>query len=55
MEYIIIIKLDMVMQHHEPECDVEKVVWYLQGQGHNESSYDQIVTCFTASSELLIL
>ena len=33
--------LGMVMQHHEPECHGEKIVCYLQGQGHSEGSYDQ--------------
>ena len=45
----------MVMQHLEPECHVEKIVSYLQGQGNSEDSYSQNMTLSTISSELLIL
>ena len=48
-------KLDVVTWYHEPECDVEKSVCYLRGEGYNESSYDQNMTLYTISSELLIL
>ena len=49
-------ELGMVMQHQEPECHAgKKNVYYLQGQGHNECSYDQNTTLSTISSELLIL
>ena len=34
------------MQHHEPECHAEKVVCYLQGQGHSEGSYNQNMTLY---------
>ena len=36
----------MVVHHQEPEYQVKQLVCYLQGQGHNESSYDQNVTFF---------
>ena len=45
----------MVMQYYEPDCLAEKMVWYLQGQGHSEGSYNQTFAVSTISSELLIL
>ena len=42
------------MQHHEPECHVEKFVHYLQVQGHSMGSCDQNMTPSTVSSEFLI-
>ena len=47
-------KFGIMMQHHEPECNVEtKLVCYLQGQGHSKGSCDQNMTFPTISSELL--
>ena len=38
---LFITKIDMVMQHYEPEYHMEKIVCYLHGQGHSEwSKYD---------------
>ena len=34
-------KLDMVMQHHELEFRVGKIVCCLQGHGHCDGSYDK--------------
>ena len=31
-------QLGMVMQQHKTECHVEKLVYCVQGQGHNEGS-----------------
>ena len=48
-------KFGMAMQHHEPECHVEKKFsCFLEGQGHSEGSYDQNRTLSTIVSELLI-
>ena len=43
------------MHHHEPECCAKRLVHYFQGQGHSKSSYDQNMTVFSISFELLIL
>ena len=47
-------KLGMVMQHHEPECLVKKIVCCLQGEGDSKGSFDQNMTLSTISYELLI-
>ena len=31
-------KLGLIVQHHNPECPVEKWVYFVQGQGHSECS-----------------
>ena len=36
--------LGMVIHRCEPEWNTEKLVHYLQGQGHIEGSYDQSTT-----------
>ena len=52
---IFVTKLDIVVHHHEPECMQKKMVCYFQGQGNSKGSYDQNMTVFTVSAELLIL
>ena len=44
----------MVAYYPEAECHAEKVVHYLQCQGHSEDLYDQNVTIFAISSKLLV-
>ena len=34
-------KLGIVVHHHEPECHVRKMGFYLQGQGHSVGLYNQ--------------
>ena len=46
--------LGTVMQQHKPECHAEKIVCYLQGQGHSKGSYDKNIILSTIFSELLI-
>ena len=31
----LVTKLGMIMQHHKPECHAEKLVQYVQCQGHS--------------------
>ena len=50
-----VMKLGVVLHHHEPECMQEKFVGYFWGQGHSKDSYDQNRTVSTITSELLIL
>ena len=42
------------MQHHEAECQAEKLVDSVQRQGHSEGLYNQNMTISTESFELLI-
>ena len=49
-----VIKLGMVMQHHELECYAEKNVLYVQGQGHSKGLCDQNMSISNPSSKLLI-
>ena len=48
----------MLVYYHEVVCHVDKLVHYLQCQGHNhihsEGLYNQNITIFTVSSELLV-
>ena len=44
----------MVVYYHEAICLAEKLVHYLQCQGHSESVYNQNWTVFTISAKLLI-
>ena len=44
----------MVMYHHELECHVVRLLWYLQGHGLSDSSFDQNMTVNYICSELLI-
>ena len=39
-------KLGMVVYYHEAECPVQKLVHYLQCQGHSEGLYKQNMTTF---------
>ena len=43
------------VHHYALDCHAKRVVWYLQGQGYNEESYNQNMTVFTIFSELPIL
>ena len=47
-------KLGMVMKHHEPKCQAEKLVQCLQCQGHNEGLHNRNKTISTMSSKLLV-
>ena len=47
-------KLSMVMYYHEAMCRAEKLVHYLQCQGHSEGLYDQNITIFTISFKLQV-
>ena len=42
-------KLGIVVHHHEPECHVKKMGFYLQGQGHSVGLYNQNMTVSTIS------
>ena len=44
----------MVMYYHEAMCLAEKLVHYLQCQGHSEGLYNQNTTISTISSKLLV-
>ena len=44
----------MVVYYHEAECQAEKLVHYLQYQGHSEGLYNQDMTISTISAKLLI-
>ena len=47
-------KLGMMVYYHEAMCHVEKIVHYLQCQGHSKGLYNQNMTIFTISSKLLV-
>ena len=47
-------KLGMVVYYHEVECHAEKLVYYLQCQGHSEGLYNQNMTISTTSSKPLV-
>ena len=47
-------KLGMVVYYHEAMCHTEKLVHYLQCQGHSKGLYNQNMTIFTMSSRLLV-
>ena len=47
-------KLGMVVYYHEMECHAEKLVHYLQRQGHSEGLHNQNMTISAMSSKLLI-
>ena len=50
-----VVKLGMVMQHHEPECHAEKLVHCVQWQGHCEGLYIFFLkTISVVSSKLLV-
>ena len=44
----------MVVYYHVAMCNVEKLVYYLQRQGHIEGLYNQNMPIFTISSKLLV-
>ena len=45
----------MVVYYHEAMCDVEKLVHYLQCEGHSEGLNNQSMTIFTISYKLLVV
>ena len=47
-------KLGMVVYYHEVMCHIEKLLHYVQGQGHSEGLCNQNMTIFTISSKLLV-
>ena len=47
-------KLGMVVYFHEAMCQAEKLVHYLQCQGHSDGLYNQNMTNFTISSKVTI-
>ena len=44
----------MVVYYREVMCHAEKLVHYLQCQGHSEGLHNQNMTIFTISSKLLV-
>ena len=44
----------MVVYYHEAMYHEEKMVQYLQCQGHSEGLYNQNTTIFTVCSKLLV-
>ena len=44
----------MGMQHYKPECPAEKLVHYVQCQGHSEHLYNQTMVISAVSSKLLV-
>ena len=42
------------MQHHKPECHAEKLVHYVQCQGHSKGLYYQNMTISVVASKLLV-
>ena len=45
----------MVVYYHETECHAEKLVCYLQGQGHSEGLYNQNMSVSMSSKVLICL
>ena len=43
-----------LMQHHKPECRVEKLVHFVQCRGHSKGIYNQNMTVSVVSSILLV-
>ena len=48
-------KLDVVVHHHEMKCLAERLICWLQGQGHSEGLHNQTTIISAVSSKLLIL
>ena len=44
----------MVVNYYEAVCPAQKLVHYLQCQGHNEGFYYENMTISTISSKLLV-
>ena len=44
----------MVMQHDKPERHAEKLIHYIQFQGHSQGLCNQNMTISVASSKLLV-
>ena len=47
-------KLGIVVYYHEAVCHAEKLVHYLQCQGHSDGLYNQNMTICTVSAKLLV-
>ena len=47
-------KLHTVVYYHEAECHAEKLVHFLQCQGHSKGLCNQNMTIFTIPSKLLV-
>ena len=47
-------KPDMVLQHHKPECCVEKLLHWVQCQGHSEGLSNKNMTISVVSSKLQV-
>ena len=43
------------MYYHEAMCHAEKLVHYLQSEGHSEGLYNQNITIFTIKSSKLLI
>ena len=54
LNHFLYTKFGMMVYYHEAMCHAEKLVHYLQCQGHSEGSYNQNLTSFTVSSKLLV-
>ena len=52
--FFVFTKLGVVVYYHEVVCHAEKLVHYLQCQGHSKALYNQNLTIFTISSEMLV-
>ena len=48
------IKLSMVVYYHQAMCHAEKLIHYLQCQGHIKGLYNENTIIFTISSKLLV-
>ena len=48
-------KLGMLVHHHDPECHVERLGSYLQGQGYSAGWNTRNNNCFFHISELLLM
>ena len=44
-------KHGLIVQHHKPECPVEKLDYHVQGQGHNEGLKCQLMFVWMIFSE----
>ena len=47
-------KLGMVVYYHEAKCHAEKLVHYLQREGHSEGLYHKNMIIFTIASKLIV-
>ena len=49
-----VIKPGILMHHYKPDCLAEKLVHFVQCQGHRKVLYNQIITISVVSSKLLV-